>query len=576
MQEIFGKNGVETPEPLRATVSGHLPHWLQGTLLRNGPGMFTLGGTTYNHWFDGMALIHSFTFRDGEVYYQSKFLQSDTYKKNMTANRIVVSEFGTMIYPDPCKNIFSRVFSHLSSAIPDFTDNNLINIIRYGEDYYTSSEVNYINQIDPESLETLGRVNYRNHIALNLATAHPHYDKEGNTFNMGTSIMSLRGPNYVIFKVPAHAPGEASKSSALKNIQQLCSIPCRSKSNPSYFHSFGLTENYFVFVEQPFKLDILKLATAYFRGITWGKCLKFDKEDITLIHLIDRRTGKAVPTKFYTDAMVMFHHVNAYEEDGHMVFDIIAYKDSKLYDMFYMHNMKKENNHFIETNKMSSPPVCQRFILPLSTDKGEAGTNLVKLEGSAATAVQQEDGSMYCTPDTLCEGIELPGINYKFNGKKYRYCYGSRVKWSPCPNKIGKLDVVTRECLEWTEEDCFPSEPIFVALPDAKEEDDGEWWRVLPQVYYTSEQPAPMLNTVATSARAASKTDSACPLLFLESKFNVQCVSGVILTSVISHNPKKAPFLLILNAKDLKEMARATISSSVHMDLHGLFVPKKT
>uniref|UniRef100_A0A8C9TZ48 Beta-carotene oxygenase 1, like n=1 Tax=Scleropages formosus TaxID=113540 RepID=A0A8C9TZ48_SCLFO len=483
-----------------------VPDWLQGTLLRNGPGMFTLGGTTYNHWFDGMALLHSFTFKDGEVYYRSKFLQSDTYKKNMAANRIIVSEFGTMIYPDPCKNIFSRVFSHLSNAISDFTDNNLINIIQYGKDYYTSSEVNYINQIDPESLQTIGRVNYRNHIALNLATAHPHYDKEGNTYNMGTSIVNLRGPNYVIFKVPAH---------------EVCSIPCRSKYYPSYFHSFGLTENFIIFVEQPFKLDILKLATAYFRGVTWGRCLRFDKEDITLIHLIDRRKGKAVSTKFYTDALVMFHHVNAYEEEQHVVFDIITYKDSKLYDMFYLHNIT-EDNHFIQTNKTSSRPACQRFILPLNIDKDLSGTNLVKLEGSRASAVQQEDGSVYCTPDTLCEGVELPRINYKFNGKKYRYFYSLKVKWSPCPNKIGKVDVVTRQGLEWTEEDYYPSEPVFVAAPDAKEEDDG-----------------------------------------------------VILSSVISQNPEKPPFLLILDAKNLKEIARATISGSVHMDLHGIFIPKK-
>lgn len=44
----------------------------------------------------------------GEVTYRSKFLKSDTYRRNTKANRIVVSEFGTMIYPDPCKNIFSR------------------------------------------------------------------------------------------------------------------------------------------------------------------------------------------------------------------------------------------------------------------------------------------------------------------------------------------------------------------------------------------------------------------------------------------------------------------------------------
>lgn len=50
------------------------------------------------------------------------------------------------------------MFTHLHNIIPDFTDNNLINIIRYGQDYYASSEINYINQIDPATLETVGRV----------------------------------------------------------------------------------------------------------------------------------------------------------------------------------------------------------------------------------------------------------------------------------------------------------------------------------------------------------------------------------------------------------------------------------
>jgi len=52
----------------------------------------------------------------------------------------------------------TRAFTHLCNVIPDFTDNNLINIIRYGQDYYASSEVNYINQINPDTLETVGRV----------------------------------------------------------------------------------------------------------------------------------------------------------------------------------------------------------------------------------------------------------------------------------------------------------------------------------------------------------------------------------------------------------------------------------
>lgn len=55
------------------------------------------------------------------------------------------------------------------------------------------------------------QVNYRNHIALNLATAHPHYDDEGNTYNMGTALVGLGLPKYVIFKTPAGASGGSTK-----------------------------------------------------------------------------------------------------------------------------------------------------------------------------------------------------------------------------------------------------------------------------------------------------------------------------------------------------------------------------
>uniref|UniRef100_A0A3Q4BE69 Uncharacterized protein n=1 Tax=Mola mola TaxID=94237 RepID=A0A3Q4BE69_MOLML len=521
MDSVFAKDVVETPEPVKAAVSGSIPSWLQGTLLRNGPGLFSVGNTEYNHWFDGMSLIHSFTFSNGEVTYRSKFLRSETYKRNIKANKIVVSEFGTMIYPDPCKNIFSRALTHLSNVIPDFTDNNLINIIRYGQDYYASSEVNYINQIDPATLETVGRVNYRNHIALNLATAHPHYDNEGNTYNMGTSIMGMGRPKYVIFKVPADASDKEHKKPALRNVPQVCSIPFRSTLFPSYFHSFGMTENYIVFVEQPFKLDIVKLATAYFRGANWGNCLKFCKDDITLFHIIDRKTGKAVSTRYYGDALVVFHHINAYEEDGHVVFDVITYKDSSLYDMFYIRNVRQDTSNFVESNQKFCPPVSQRFVVPLNVNKDSpTGTNLVTLTDTTAKAVMQDDGSIYCQPDTIFQGLELPGINYNFNTKKYRYFYGSRVEVSPHPYKLAKIDIVTRKNIEWKQDLCFPSEPVFVASPGAVEEDDG-----------------------------------------------------VILSSVISPDPNISPFMLILDAKTFTEIARASIPASIHLDLHGQFIP---
>ena len=44
----------------------------------------------------------------GGVIYRSRYLRSDTYEDNMKAKRIVVSEMGTMAYPDSSTNFITK------------------------------------------------------------------------------------------------------------------------------------------------------------------------------------------------------------------------------------------------------------------------------------------------------------------------------------------------------------------------------------------------------------------------------------------------------------------------------------
>ncbi|XP_051266943.1 beta,beta-carotene 15,15'-dioxygenase [Dicentrarchus labrax] len=520
MATDFSKNAEERPEPCTADVKGNIPSWLQGTLLRNGPGIFTVGDTSYDHWFDGMALMHSFNFKDGEVTHRSRFLRSDTYKANMAANRIVVSEMGTMAYPDPSKNFIVKAITFLNHTVPDFTDNGASNFIKYGNDYYATSETNYIRKIDPVTLETQDKVDYMKFLPVNMASSHPHYDKEGNAYNIGTSIAEKGKTKYMLFKVPAVSEKDKDKNvPALKNVEVVCTVPCRSLLTPSYYHSFGMTENYFILIEQPFKLDILKMATAYMRGVNWASCLKFCPEEKTLIHLIDRKTGKEIETKYYTGAMVVYHHVNAYEDDGHVLFDVIAYNNSSLYDMFYLSKLKK-NPGFHDDSY--SKPNYRRFVLPIHSDPGIAvGEDLVKLKYTTASAVKEKEGKLMCQAEVLCEGFELPRINYGINGKRHQFVYGNCVEESALSKQIAKLDTETKKMVYWSEDNCWPSEPVFIPRPNGEAEDDG-----------------------------------------------------VVLTSVINTNPGQSCFILILDARTFKEIARAYVKAELNKDVHGFFIPQ--
>lgn len=48
----------EITEPLCGEVQGSIPKWLNGCLLRNGPGKLNFGDVKVDHLFDSPALLH--------------------------------------------------------------------------------------------------------------------------------------------------------------------------------------------------------------------------------------------------------------------------------------------------------------------------------------------------------------------------------------------------------------------------------------------------------------------------------------------------------------------------------------
>jgi carotenoid cleavage dioxygenase-like enzyme len=78
-------------------------------LIRNGPGGVDIyGENSCKHLFDGPGLLQSFKINNGAVTYTSKFIESHAFTRNIAAQRLVVSEFGTVAALDPCQTIFSR------------------------------------------------------------------------------------------------------------------------------------------------------------------------------------------------------------------------------------------------------------------------------------------------------------------------------------------------------------------------------------------------------------------------------------------------------------------------------------
>ncbi|XP_012275507.1 carotenoid isomerooxygenase isoform X2 [Orussus abietinus] len=540
----------EVIDPIKGKVTGAIPKWLRGILLRNGPGSLKVGE-------------YRFEIADGGVTYQNRFVETDVFRKNHEAKRIVVTDFGTKAVPDPCRSIFQRVASAFS-LVNDTSDNSMISVYPFGDEFYTFTESPVIHRIDPKTLETKKKVILSDYVNIVNHTSHPHVLSDGTVYNVGMRI-TPRGPAYSVVcfapnRLAIDHPGEAKELSMFDQATIVASVPARRVLNPSYMHTFGITDNYFVIIEQPLSVALVRLVSCKIRDEPMYSCLKWSEEDKTLIHVVSKNTGRVEKT-FRTEAFFFLHIINQFEtrDRDHIVLDICCYRDAKMLDCMYIDAMKNMHSNPDYSKMFRGRPL--RFILPMKTPNPEVSpeenligvktghrsyhdtkmdpkvdqvldpfeeneteaepSDVLKREPSAH---RLESGETFVKPELLCDlGCETPRINYElYLGREYRYFYAiSSDVDGENPGSIIKVDTMTKTRKVWFEKNIFPSEPIFVPDPHGKSEDDG-----------------------------------------------------IVVSSLVWGQERENEVgLLILNAQNLQEMARATFSTPgpVPKCLHGWF-----
>jgi carotenoid cleavage dioxygenase-like enzyme len=395
-------------------VQGDIPAWLTGSLVRPGPAKFEAGDQQLRHWFDGLAMLHRFSFGDGEVSYANRFLEGRSYRSVEETGRMTYPEFAT----DPCRSIFQRVQSLFS---PEWGDNANINMVKLGERCLALTETPIAVEFDPDTLAAAGV----GHKAPGmLTTAHPHLDRQtGDMLNYAARLGARNE-----YRFYAQAPGDAKP-------RILARRPVRE---PAYMHSFGLTENWFVLAEFPFVVNPLRLALS---GKPYIENYRWKPERGTRFTLIERNGGRAFGP-FAAEPCFAFHHVNAYEEDGDVVADVCVYADNKVIDDLYLDRLRAGTGGLPESR-------LRRF--RISPHSGKVGERNISERN-----------------------FELARINYRrCNERPYRYTWGVSTGDSGWIEQIVKIDVSTGADTTWQAPGCFPGEPVFVAAPHGAEEDAG-------------------------------------------------------------------------------------------------------
>ncbi|PSQ15098.1 beta-carotene 15,15'-monooxygenase [Halobacteriales archaeon QS_8_69_26] len=400
-------------------VAGSFPGWLSGTFVRNGPGKFEAGGTAFEHWFDGLAMLRRFGFDDG-VTYANRFLRTEAYRE-AAAGRVDAAGFAAT----PDRGPLDRIRDALSLSP---TDNANADVVRIDGRYVALTESPRAVAFDPDTLATRGRFEWADDLPVGHTTPHLRRDREGGVWGYLTTFFPRAA--YRLFRVP---PGTRRR-------EPVATVPV---DEPAYMHSFGLTARYAVLVEQPYVVAPWRLLTPgdepFVRRYEWKPQRR------TRFLVVDRASGELaaeprVPP-FFT-----FHVVNAFEDGGDVVLDCVAWDTPSVLNGTFLDRLRSPGG---------------------SGGGGELRRYRVPLDGRSPEY------------EVLAEGVALPRCDGAREARRHRYVYAQDAAASGPPRGIVKVDAETGEERTWRDPDAYASEPVFVPRPDRADppdpaaEDDG-------------------------------------------------------------------------------------------------------
>jgi len=519
MVPLFSDSMAEcTDRPLELV--GTMPSWLDGTLIRNGPACFGTSEREYCHLFDGLSKLTSYRIRGGRASFTAQFLKSEWWKSMVKNDKLPPSVTTGPV--NPPFSFLERIRSVLSSGAFDNVPVNIHQLGGAGGPWVATTDAPVMVQFNPGDLSTVGRLAFKDSISSAggvelFSTAHPKTASDGSTLNY---FLELRPGRENVAKI-------VRTDASLKRVV-LGQVGVGPIGIP-YVHDISITDKYAVLAIWPIRIDPLKLfsGTGFLSNLEWAPKEQPDTR-IYVFDLLKPGSDGSLPAgpvaSFTAPPLFAYHHINSWEEaDGGITFDVSGYSTPGIVNgehaFAYLANVRDKEKRRLQERDAA----FYRFNIPGEVlRRGSGHIEPLKLFSSSEVAGEPEETT-----------AELVTINPAFARRKSRYSYGFTGFAGKGADRGGfeewaivKLDhdaaaasasASTSTALLWKAPHCFPSEPIMVPSGEGGEEaeDDGV---VLSQCY--------------DAAREES-------------------------------------FLLVLDAKDMTELARAYLGMVCPSSFHG-------
>jgi beta,beta-carotene 9',10'-dioxygenase len=405
-------------EIARLPLTGTLPGWLRGSLVRNGPGRWRMGAVNLGHWFDGFAMLHRFNIADGQVAYANRLLDSRFLRYARRHGRIGQRTFTS----DPRRTWWSKLWAYL---VPSPGDNALVSIVPHGGELLALTESTAQLRIDPRTLATRGSMVYRDGLSGHATTAHPYIDEaRSEVINLLTCYG--RVSRHQFYRLPFGS----DRRELIGEFEA---------GEPSYQHSFAVTATAVVLIEYPLVVRPLSLI---FGDDSILDSYRWKPELGTRIRVMDRASGRLRAT-FRGAPRFGFHQVNAFEEGGRLVVDVAVNDTPEILNRLYLDRLRAGGRRAF--------PFLHRYRLDLATATLE--------EGALGN-----------------ETIDFPAIDPRMAGRPTTVVYGVGVadaKESTFLDQLVRCDIAAGTRAVWHQEGCYPGEPVVIPEPGSPAADAG-------------------------------------------------------------------------------------------------------
>ena len=371
-------------------VRGAIPEELSGRLLRIGPNPVTAPDPAKYHWFTGNGMVHGVQIKDGKAL---------AYSNRFVVDGKVARALGRQAIGGPTRNQDRSVNT---------------NVLKIGGHVYALVEAGGLPIELDKDLGSVARSDFGGTLKRGF-TAHPHLDPISGEYH----AIAYQAGNPMLHYIVVDKAGSAR----LVNKIFAPHMPM--------VHDIAITKSLVVLLDLPVHFSMLMAVAGKF-PFAWKDSAK------SRLGLLPRHADAGKIQWFDVPSCYVFHLMNAYEDEGKVVVDVV--KHEKVFDKY-----------------TDGPREGKITLVRWIVDRTTGGVGEIELYG---------------------QGLEFPRINEAYTGKKYRYGYTAMFAGGLELGAVHKHDLVGRA----TEVHDFgpqqmAGEPVFIARAgvDASGAEDCGW-----------------------------------------------------------------------------------------------------